>query len=332
MVYSKSNLIQTVDFNNFVGTPTGTPSSANKTLQPFISDAEAALRVAAIYGVGYGQRGYGQTDFNLRNATLGESLVSADWTTLRSVVERCINHQGNPLGILSSLPPASELELSDLVKAHDGITDPYNLPLCIQTIDNSAYRFNVSAYQFVTAASVVRATSWVNQIELVITASWSSENFARYFWNAGGRLRLDLFHTAGSPQDNAWVAILDSYVGVFQMQPFTSTRTGSRGTINPIGYWDLTGGYQTIYNGQNIGDGAYSTNDVTIEALRTGTVGTNGGNGSVVQFRITLSDQHTSGFSDIVSAGTGVVPTAYRGTVLTTGYYPTWANTGWIGS
>jgi hypothetical protein len=67
----------------------------------------------------------------------------------------------------------------------------------------------------------------------------------------------------------------------------------------------------TIFNGVNIGSGAYASNDLTITAQVLNRVGTNGGNGNGIRFVITMNDEHT-GFEDNVSSGTNIAFDHYR--------------------
>lgn len=327
MVYTKSNLIETVDFNDFVGTPTGTPSDTNKTLQPFASDVEAALRVAAIYGIGYGQRGYGQTDVDLPAVATDDLAGTAEWTALRLAIENAANHQGTSTALL---PPVNLLELGDLIVAHDGITDSYNLPQMIIDIDNVANRFNVASPAIATSSTVAYGSAWSVSATITVTATFTSEDEARHYFNSGGKLRFDLDHPAGSPQDNAWNTILNNYVGTVDIDYTSTTVTGSKGSTAALGYYDLTGSFQAVYTGTDIGDAPYTVNDVLIEARATSIVGLNGGNGTAIEVRFTLSDDST-GSSDTVSVGTDVTPALVKTSLLTI-TSPTWSNGGWSGS
>jgi len=62
MTYASGGLIQAGDYNGFVGNTA--PSSA------YTSSLAATDKVAALIGVGYGDRGYGQTSTNLAVVTV----------------------------------------------------------------------------------------------------------------------------------------------------------------------------------------------------------------------------------------------------------------------
>jgi hypothetical protein len=95
-----------------------------------------------------------------------------------------------------------------------------------------------------------------------------------------------------------------------------TSSTGSSGLSSTIGYYDLTGSNQTIIDGTNIGTGAYTANDVLIQAQRLSFAGVNGGNGAGVRVTITLTDQHTNAFFDTVSSGTSASFSVLKATFL----------------
>ena len=79
-----------------------------------------------------------------------------------------------------------------------------------------------------------------------------------------------------------------------------TTRTGSGGTPSTTtGFYDLSTSYATIFEGTNIGSGAYSANDVLVQAKSDGA--------GVITFQITLDDQHaptSPSTVDTVESGT----------------------------
>ena len=117
MAFTKGDLWEAAHYNDFVGIPTGGPANVNKALQPFSSDLEAANKVAAIVGVGYGQRGYGQVQFALPNVKKGDKILGDHWLQLRNAIELCANHQGTDV---SDLYSASAVSPGNLITAFDG--------------------------------------------------------------------------------------------------------------------------------------------------------------------------------------------------------------------
>jgi hypothetical protein len=84
------------------------------------------------------------------------------------------------------------------------------------------------------------------------------------------------------------MSTLLSDMGTIKIGAQATTYTGTGGTAYPIGYYGLTGTYQTLFVhlGTTFG---YSTMSYTVQARSESIVGSNGGNGSVVRIRATFA-------------------------------------------
>lgn len=317
MAYEIANDILDTEINGFIGA-SGTSAYASQ-----VAVDAAAPAVGAVYGVGYGDRGYGQTTFTLAAVTSGNVITSAQWTDMRDALDVCSEHQAGTAS--ATIPPTTLLDAGDLIQAHESdppTSDPFDFNSNISTIDTS--RFVVDATKssaLVTAgtSSNTRVGSWgagAGAIDCEFDFAFSSEDEARHFFNSGGQMRIDLSHPAGTPQDNDWLASLGTRLGQVRMTYTATTSTGTSALSSTLGFYDLTGAYQTIIDGTNIGTGLYSTNDVLIEARVLSVVGTNGGNGTTVRMRITLTDEHANAFSDSVSGGTSASFSVLKATFL----------------
>tara|TARA_R110000772_G_scaffold134995_1_gene243643 strand:- start:95 stop:502 length:408 start_codon:yes stop_codon:yes gene_type:complete len=113
--------------------------------------------------------------------------------------------------------------------------------------------------------------------------------------------------TGTGAQDVDWRAILQTKIGTMKMSRASFTRTGSAGTVFNVGYTSLTGTYQSIFTGTNIGAGQYAANDIVFNAkLDT--------SNHRVYFNVTLTDAHVPiapSTVDSVSAGT-TIDVGYR--------------------
>jgi hypothetical protein len=128
--------------------------------------------------------------------------------------------------------------------------------------------------------------------------------------------------TATTDQSTNWNTIFDTSVGTIKVGYTGTTRTGNAGTPSTtIGFHDLTTSYQTIFEGTNIGSGAYAANDVLVQAKHDGA--------GVVTFQITLDDQHVSvspSTVDTVESGTNATFAIRKSSVYTPSN-PSWATT-----
>ena len=317
MAYQAGDNILDNEYNGFIGSG-GTAAYASQA-----AVNAAAPAVGANYGVGYGDRGYGQTAITLSPVTAGALINSSEWTDMRNALAVIREHQTG--GVPSTVPPTSVLQVGDVITAHESdppSNDPDDFNSQISAGDSSRFvadAAKVGTFSTTGSSSSTRGSSWGSgsgSINCIFDYGFGSENAARYFFNSGGQLRIDMTHPAGTPQDNDWRSSLITRLGQVRMTYTATTSTGTSGLSSGIGYYDLTGSYQTIINGANIGTGAYTTNDVLIEAHRLSFGGVNGGNGSGVRVRITLTDQHVNAFFDTVSAGTSASFSVLKATFL----------------
>ena len=315
MAFTAGDTINASHYNNRIGIPTGTPTNVNKALQPFISDAECAKNIAAIIGVGYGKYGYGQTSYYLPNVSIGDPIKGSEWTDMRNAIAKAGDHQGTSL---TNLYPTSSVNVGDTVVAFDGGTNK-ELDNILTNVNTGAIGFlndNGAAMSLLSnRLTMTRSTTWSGSINHGVRHQWSDANRARYFFNSGGEIRLNPKHPSTSGAQNAdWDDILSNKLGRFNMGATSCSITGTAsGIVASIGFYDLTTSYQTVFNGLNLGSGAYASNDVIIQA-RVGGTANNGGPGSRVDLHITMVDAHT-GTSDTVAAGTNVIHDVYKATV-----------------
>lgn len=317
MAYEVANDILDNEINGFIGSG-GTAAYASQ-----VAVDAAAPCVGAVYGVGFGDRGYGQTAITLTPVVPGQLIAEDEWKDMRNALAVIREHQTG--SVPGTIPPTTVLDTGDVIQAHESsgpTLDAFDFNSQISSGDSSRFvadAAKVGTFATTGTSSNTRGSSWgggSGSINLEFDVSYGSENAARYFFNSGGQVRIDLSHPAGSSQDNDWSASLGTRLGQVRFAYTSTSSTGTSGLSSSIGFYDLTGSYQTIINGANIGTGAYTTNDVLIEAHRLGFGGVNGGNGTGVRFRITLTDQHVNAFFDTVSSGTAASFAVLKATFL----------------
>lgn len=276
MTYSVGSIAQASDYNSFVG------NTAVNTA--YASGAAAQNKIAALIGVGFGDRGYGQTSTNVAPTTAGVVITAGQWNNLRSSMSTINTHTGSSL----TLQPA--VSTGTLIEAEDGTVGRSNIAALISTLDTN--RLNASIIQMTVSSALTstRTASWGTQIQHEFTVTFSDENSARYFFNSGSEVRFSGSRTGGTAStiNAAWTALL-ILVGTVKFGATATTYTGSGGFPSNIGYYDLTDTYQQIFSHNGAGP-YYSSISYTIQARRESYVGANGGNGSVVRYLITLND------------------------------------------
>ncbi len=294
MAYVKSNTISGLDINTFL---------------------EGARLV---YGVGYGDYGYGQTAIAQPPVATGSVVTAAAWVNLRNMIAVSATHQGTAA---PNLATANSLKVGEVITAHETeapSADPYDLRITLNNITNNRLAANVG--NLTLSGGVLtdsRSTAWASNITSSYATSFTSEDAARHFFNSGGQLRMRITQPAsGNAQGEVWRSIFDNVLGTLSMVAHWCAISGS-GTNMVVskGYYDLTTSYQTIFNGVGLGGGAYANNELKIEAKVSGVAGLNGGNGDIVNYRVTMVDTH-SGSGDNIPAGTAVVFDVLRATYL----------------
>lgn len=287
MTYATGNSIQATDYNSFAGLTASGAGSA----------AAAASKAGYLYGVGFGDRGYGQTSPALSSVSVGQA-VGQEWQNLRSVIVSMANWQNTSI---ASLPPSSSFNAGAAVTASSAIAS------ILSTLDTNRLNYQVANMTLSGLTSTTRASTWgtgTSSITAEFQVTFSSEDHARYFFNTGGELRVLLNHpSTATARDSSWNTVLSGFNMAFRANS-TARIGGSYGAAQGIGYYQLTTAYQTVIDGTNTGVTPYGVNDFVVQARAVTITGANGAKGSVIQFRVILTDEQSNAFQDVVQSGT----------------------------
>jgi hypothetical protein len=272
MTYNAGNTIVATDFMGLRG--------ANSPSVSYTSDATATNKVAALIGVGFGQRGYGVTGTTLPAVVGNTSIVTATvWNNLRSAMSVINTHTGANL----ALQPV--VSTSNVIVANDGRPSLTNIPALISTLDTN--RFDVGVGQSTTTPNLLVSTktvAWTNTVFHEFSIIFSVEDQARYFFNTGGKIQLSASRTGGTPGGvNPELTTMLAAMGNISFGAINTSYTGTGGTANVLGYYGLTNVYQTAFVIN--GTGAFPDISYSVLVRRENFVGQNGGNGSLVRFR-----------------------------------------------
>ena len=300
MSYAKQALIDANDYNSLAGiTGSAAPSAA------------AATRVAGyLWGIGFGDRGYGQTAPTLSNVTAGNIIAS--WANFQQILSNLATWQNTGTTLL---PAASQFATGADIEAFPAGQTPSVVDF-LALLDTNRLNYQIANMSLTNnAASSTRASAWGGgntSITCEFSVTFASEDAARFFFNTGGELRIALAHSnTTTSQNTAWRDILLN--SNFAFRANSSARiSGSNGAGTSIGYYQLTTTYQTIIDGTGIFVTPYASNSFVIQARAVAIPGVNGGKGSSLQFRVTLTDGYTSAFSDSVASGTSATVSHIR--------------------
>lgn len=230
-------------------------------------------KAESLLGIGSTTRGYGQT-VQSADVFIGNQISKAQWDALRYDIINIRYHQDG------TVPTIQEVQTGDLIGY--GANFPI---LNYDTLLNTAItnKFNVAASQSVisTINTATTSSTWTSLAECELTATFSTSNQARYFFNSGGKIRISSSITGGSStaQVSAWKSILTS----------AGTKSFGADTDPIINYYTLTNNYQIFYQA-NLST-PYSANNYKLSA-KTNVTNNSSGTATILYIKITLTDSY----------------------------------------
>lgn len=291
MSYTQFGLIEASDYNALVG---GNPTTTANTLN-------------VTWATGNGNRGYGQTA--LGNVAVGTTVAASSWSSLVANTASAATHQGS--SITSVAAPV----------AGGTVTFLSAIPTNLSTIFTN--RLNAATQGSTTAAARSRTTTWSQILTFTHTATFANADAARYFFNAGGQLKMTCSHPGGTginlllsdlAANIGTVALSSPASGTISVASVTYngiTKVGGGGnapTIAPNnGYYALGTSNTTVFTQTaSTGPSGYLDTFIRFIVRSNGTQGANGDNGTVVTVH-TIWDQIPNGL--VVSTGSATTMT-----------------------
>jgi hypothetical protein len=250
MTYTSGGLIQATDYNGFVSTT----ANAN------IND---------VWGTGSGDKGWGQSALATVSAT--NTVTATQWASLVNTLASMGSQTGT--GITARSAPTAGTVIGILAALNTDLTN-------VTTNRNNAVA-NGTQYTSWTGTNSVTAGKSAGAWTMTFTntVTFASANAARYFFNAGGRIKLDVSKTAtGATGDPEWNDLANTLCGDIYFTTGTSTQTiispqtytgttkiGGTGTptilTTTTGFYDLTpGAAATIIYKQFADTAPYTSN------------------------------------------------------------------------
>ena len=261
MAYSTGSVILDDDYNIFA---TGNASGTG--------DNDVA-NVNTVWGVGTGDKGYGQTTLPVLSAvTAGETVTATQWATMLNRISSAASHQN------SSITPISNPVAGDTISAYAALSTN------ITTIFNN--RLNAVASGSTSTTNTDRTTSWTNSVTFTQTITFTNADAVRYFFNAGGRITISYSRTGGSSTtQNTAISDLCTACGTLTFTAGTGTQTiaggsftgttktggsGSPTIATTTGWYDLTSSNVQVFTQSASSYYGYEGNSITVN-LRTAT-------------------------------------------------------------
>lgn len=294
MTYTSGSVIMATDVTDLVGSTNNTQAYANL--------AACAGKLSAIYGVGWGTYGYGQANFVLPTPSAGTIITSQAWLFILQSIQTIALHTGTNLSSYNlpvfTPPTTNYLAVGNIIAtSNQQFVDPgstsYDWSGAIAAIEADRLTNDTGRMLRETLPSLtsLRTSTFNSLIYHELTATFASEDAARFFFNAGGQIRLSAQIAAGTytGENLVWANFLDpSYtnLGYWSMGgQYTSQVDGSSPPASGIGYYNLTTSYTTVLTTTF---GAGPTYAITLEAKKDSGVSINGGNGYQITFKFSF--------------------------------------------
>jgi hypothetical protein len=254
MTYSSGGLIQAADYNGF------------------------ASRINTIWGVGSGSSGYGQST-TLNSSIAGSSTVniaSTEWSSAISRINSMKGHQS-----AASYSPTAPTSGGVITYLSD-----FNTALSAIETNKNVFAANGTD----STTNIDLATGWYTSSQRIAAITFASGDAARYFFNAGGQIRVSFSLTGGDNAKSTDWANLCTNVGTMVISANSFARVGGAGaapTTNntAVGYYALTQSYQTLFQQYSNGSSGAYYNSNYIQFLaqtNANNVSGNGDKGSVI--------------------------------------------------
>ena len=187
-------------------------------------------KVISVMGAGYYQRGYGQQITSNESAP-GHTITQEVWSDLRLDLVNILLHQ------TGSQP--------NVVVPVQGHVIRYGEEYPVTSYDTLIEQAIIDRFQIAPSRSLISAKEsethtgeWSDRAYCTATVTFSTSDEARWFFNAGGKIRFYSALTAETttPTNVAWSNLLNS-LGLVQFGAATPTETT---------YYELTDEYQVV--------------------------------------------------------------------------------------
>ncbi len=259
MTYTSGGLIQATDYNGFADTTVG-------------------ANVNATWATGTTSAGYGQTA--VATVSTAGTVTATQWATLVNTIASMASHQGT--AITARTAPVTGNTISVLSAVNTDITNCYN------NRGNAAAQGTQFTGYTGTNSKTGTTTGNPWSITFTNTVTFASADAARYFFNAGGTIKIDVSKTStGDTGDPEWNDLANTLCGdifitggaysqtIGGVVYTGTTKSGGTGTpatlATTTGWFDLTGTPTIVYK-QFADTAPYTSNYIEHSLSATSTV------------------------------------------------------------
>jgi hypothetical protein len=301
MTYSSGQLIEATDYNGFVSTTAG-------------------ANVNGVWSTGSTDSGWGQSA--LATVSPAGSITATQWASLVNTISSMASQTGTSITARSAPVAGNTIEILTALN-----TDLTNITANrLNAVANGSQFTGWTGTNSKTAGT--SGSPWT--ITFTNTVTFASADAARYFFNAGGRIKIDVSKTAtGETGDPEWNDLANTLCGDIYITGGTATqtiaganytgttKTGGTGSPNILltttGWYDLVAGAAaTIVYKQFADTAPYTSNFIQHSIAKNA--------GSTA---LTITTLWSASDGDPISGGTaslGATPGTAPTTIVT--YFP----------
>jgi len=241
MAYLANNDILDDHYNDFaVGNIGGTIDHNTRNLD-------------TIWGTGTGDKGYGQGSL-LGSVGPGTNVTATQWATMLDRMDAIAAHQGTT--ITHPTNPTVGNNIAVFGQVDTDITNMFT------------NRLNASANAVDSTTTMSASGTWNVSTQHYQTITWASANHARYFFNAGGQIRISFARSGGQThtKNTEWTDLCTK-CGTLVFGANTFTKSGGSGvvtTLNNNGWYNITSTFNVNFK-QFADSSPYTSNFITVE-------------------------------------------------------------------
>lgn len=216
-------------------------------------------------------QGYGQPT-TVSPVAAGNTVTATQWTTLLARISSSASHQGTSITAIANPSVGNTISVFSALSGN------------ITNIING--RLNASASGADSTTTNSTTSAWGGSASITKTITFSSSNAAKYFFNAGGMIRISLSRSGGTaqPKNTAWTNLLNA-VGTLVWTGYATSKTiagtsyagltkiggsGSTTTFSNVGVREM--GASTLRFRQFDATYLYTANYVDVSCAWSGTV------------------------------------------------------------
>lgn len=202
--------------------------------------------------LGTGATGYGQT-LASSDVTTGSTITALQWFNLRTDIVNARQHQiGSAVGTSTATDgrnlviPVSGASITETLRAQFA-SMATSISSNQRSVDSDSVGGQLADEDLITRT---QSSAWNGTLTHTVTITGAAggggaANNLRYFFNAGGTIRVSANITTGSSKNNTWNTMF-TQMGEFRMNYTTTSYTGASASGSAIGFDDLTTSDQQI--------------------------------------------------------------------------------------